>query len=108
MSWTDRLQGQPANYAPIIQTLTPADGVALETIYNALLNHATITGSSLEQYAVEERAVNLSEELADPNTPVNLANLATLKAVDVIVTPDNVHVGITPLGLGFLQTMMTG
>ncbi len=105
MSWTDQLQGQPANYAPIIQTLIPADGVALESIYTILLDHATVTGSSLEEYVIEERAVNFSEKLADPNTPINPANLATLKAVGVIISPDNVHIGPTILGLGFLTLM---
>lgn len=108
MSWTENLLGQPGNFAPIIQTLTPADGVALEAIVQLLSEHAFVSGKTLQDYVLEGTGVNFSEYFADSETPITLANIATLRAVGVISCPDNTHVGLTTLGAGFLAAMNPG
>jgi hypothetical protein len=100
MTWTDSLLGQPGNYAPIIQSLTPHDGQVLEMLVGLLSGHATQTQQTLEGYAMQGVCVGLGD-LGE------LPSLATLKAIGLIVTADFVHIGLTPLGLGFLQTMLS-
>jgi hypothetical protein len=100
--WTSQLTAQPGNYAPILQTLTPGDGECLQAIYDALEDHATITGNTLMDYVQQGICVALEQD----GVIINLPSIATLKAVGVILTTDNVHLGLTPLGYGFMQTML--
>ena len=97
-NWTDSLLGQPGNYAPIIQSLTPHDGQVLETLIGLLSDHATQTGQTLDGYAMQGVCVGLGDM-------GELPALATLKAVGLIVTEDFVHIGLTYLGLGFYQSV---
>lgn len=96
--WTDLLLGQPGNYAPIIQSLTPHDGQVLEMLIGLLSDHATQAGQSVESYAMQGICVGLGD-LGE------LPSLATLKAVGLITTTDYIHIGITPLCLGFLVSV---
>ena len=98
MSWTDSLLGQPGNYAPIIQSLTPHDGAVLEMLIVLLSDHSTQAGQTLEGYVMQGVCVGLGD-LGE------LPALATLKAVGLIATTDFVHIGLTPLGLGFYQSV---
>ena len=101
--WTQQLTAQLGNYQPILQTITQADGECLQAIYEQLLNHATVTNNTLINYVINGICVALEQD----GIIINLPSIATLKAVGVILTADNVHIGLTPLGYGFLETMNT-
>jgi hypothetical protein len=101
-TWIQQLTAQPGNYQPILQTLTPGDGECLQAIYDQLEDHATITGNTLLSYVQQSICVALEQD----GVTINLPSIATLKAVGVILTTDNVHLGLTPLGYGFMQTML--
>ena len=103
-SWTSQLTATPGNYAPILQTLTPGDGDCLQAIYDQLEAHATITGNTLLDYVQQGICVAIEQD----GVIINIPSIATLKAVGVILTTDNVHLGLTPLGYGFMQTMLAG
>jgi hypothetical protein len=103
-SWTQQLTAQPGNYAPILQTLTPGDGECLQALYDQLEDHATVTGNTLLGYVQQGICVAIEQD----GVIINLPSIATLKAVGVILTTDNVHLGLTPLGYGFMQTMLSG
>jgi hypothetical protein len=102
-TWVEQLTAQPGNYAPILQTLTPGDGECLQAIYDLLEDHATTTGNTLLGYVQQGICVAFEQD----GVVINLPSIATLKAVGVILTTDNVHIGLTPLGYGFMQTMLT-
>lgn len=96
--WTEQLAGQPGNYAPIIQSLTPHDGAVLQELIELLSDHATALNTTLLDYVNRGVCVGLGE-LGD------LPALATLKALGLILTSDFVHISLTPLGLGFFNAM---
>lgn len=98
MSWTEQLAGQSGNYAPIIQSLTPHDGEVLQELIGLLSDHATALNTTLLDYVNRGICVGLGD-LGE------LPALATLKALGLIITKDFVHIGLTPLGLGFFNTM---
>lgn len=102
--WTDQLTAQPGNFAPILQTITQADGLCLQEIYDTITAHAENNGFLLWDYIVGGFCVSLQEQI-EANGAVNLASIATLKAVGVIMSIDNVHIGITPLGYGFMESV---
>jgi hypothetical protein len=99
--WTQQLTAQLGNYQPILQTITQADGECLQTIYDQLEDHATITGNTLLDYVNQGICVAIEQD----GVVINIPSIATLKTVGVILTSDNVHLGLTPLGLGFLEAM---
>jgi len=101
-TWTRQLTAQPGNYAPLLQTLTPGDGECLQAIYDQLIAHATATNQTLLDYVLSGVCVALEQD----GVIINLASIATLKAVGVIITSDNIHLGLTVLGYGFMQSVM--
>lgn len=105
MSWTDQLTAQSGNYSLILTTLTPDDGLCLQAVYDTLNAHATAFNSTLMNYVLQGVCVNLQEQMDDANNPIKLPNLATLKALDLITTNDNIHIGLSLLGYEFLQSV---
>lgn len=103
--WTDQLTAQPGNFAPILQVITKSDGECLQEICDTLKSHAEAASSELLDYVVSGVCVNMKEQIYGQSSLINLASIATLKAVGVIMTTDNMHVGVTPLGLGFMESV---
>jgi len=101
-TWTQQLTAQPGDFTPILSTITHEDGECLQAIYDALINHATVTGNTLSDYVAQGICVGLEQD----GVVINTASIATLKAVGVLLTTDGVHLGLTPLGFGFMQTML--
>lgn len=101
-TWTSQLTAQPGDFTPILSTITQGDGECLQAIYDALNNHATATGNTLPDYVTQGICVGLEQD----GVVINTASIATLKAVGVVLTTDGVHLGLTPLGFGFMQTML--
>ncbi|MFM1842732.1 MAG: hypothetical protein RLZZ490_1469 [Cyanobacteriota bacterium] len=101
-TWTSQLTAQPGNYAPLLQTLTPGDGECLQAIYDQLSAHATATNQTLLDYVLQGVCVAIEQD----GMIINLPSIATLKAVGVITTPDNIHLGLSVVGYEFMQAMM--
>jgi hypothetical protein len=101
-TWTSQLTATSGDYTPIIQTITSDDGECLQSIYDTLESHATSTGNTLTDYVQQSICVGLENDETIVNTP----SIATLKATGVIVTNDNVHIGLTTLGYGFMEVML--
>ena len=102
-TWTSQLTATPGNFTPILSTITQGDGECLQAIYDALADHATVTGNTLSDYVTQGICVGLEQD----GVVINTASIATLKAVGVVLTNDGVHIGLTPLGYGFMQAMLT-
>lgn len=95
---------QSGDYSVITKAITANDAIAFGTIYQLLNAHALISKKidsdkfyTILDYAESGIAVNFSDQ------NLAIAAIATLKAVGLIATNDNVHIGITLLGLGFYQ-----
>ena len=101
-TWTSQLTATPGDFTPILSTINKADGECLQAIYDALTNHATVCNQTLLDYVNGGVCVALNID----GTIINIPSIATLKAVGIILTTDNVHIGLTPLGYGFMQTML--
>jgi hypothetical protein len=101
-TWTSQLTATSGDYTPILQTITPDDGECLQAIYDALEDHAVTTGNTLIGYVQQGICVALEND----ETVINTPSIATLKATGVIATNDNVHIGLTTLGYGFMQAML--
>ena len=101
-TWTSQLTAQPGDFTPILSTITPGDGECLQAIYDALTDHATATGNTLSDYVTRGICVGLEQD----GVVINTASVSTLKAVGVVLTNDSVHIGLTPLGYEFIQTML--
>jgi hypothetical protein len=106
-TWTSQLTATSGDYTPILQTITPDDGECLQSVFDTLQDYATATNTSLLDYITKGICVALSEQIEDENIPIKLENLATLKAVGLIITTDYVHIGLTPLAYGFLNSVNT-
>lgn len=102
-TWTQQLSAQPGNYTPILSTITQGDGECLQAIYDKLSNHADTLYNSLYDYVVQGLCVAIDQD----GVIINPASISTLKAVGLIITSDNVHIGLTLLGYGFMQEMST-
>ncbi len=88
---------QSGDYAPIINTITSDDALVFEAIINTLDTHSQGQNLTLQDYIAQGICVNMEG--------VDIASIATLKAVGVIATTDNIHIGLTPLGYGFYQSV---
>ncbi|MGA0201157.1 MAG: hypothetical protein ACO3NK_18930 [Prochlorotrichaceae cyanobacterium] len=102
-TWIQQLTATPGNYAAILQILTPGDGECLQSIYTQLEEHAVTTGSTLQDYVNQGICVSIEQD----GSVINLPSIATLRAVGLLITTDNVHLGLTLLGYGFMQAMLT-
>lgn len=102
-TWTSQLTAQSGVFTPILTTLTPDDGECLQAIYDALEAHATVTNQTLMDYVTNGICVALENN----ETVINTPSIVTLKAVGVILSSDGVHIGLTMLGYGFMQTMLS-
>ncbi len=101
---TSLFTAQSGDYSVITQAIPANDALAFGAIYQALRDHASISKKNnsedsytIADYVQEGIAVNLSDENLD------IAAIATLKAVGLIATSDNIHIALTLLGLGFYQ-----
>ena len=95
---------QSGDYSVITQTITANDALVFGDIYQALSDHASISKKieseefyTILDYVQSGISVNLSDAILDT------AAIATLKAVGVIATNDNIHIALTLLGYGFYQ-----
>lgn len=93
---------QSGDYSVITKAITANDAIAFGAIYQALSDHALVSKKidsdefyTIINYAQSGITVNLS------NDNFNIASISTLKAVGLIATNDNIHIGLTLLGLGF-------
>lgn len=86
---------QSGDYSVITQAITANDALVFEAIYEALEAHAIATNKTLMDYINQGICVSLSGYSSDA--------IVTLRAVGVIATSDNVHIGLTLLGYGFYQ-----
>ena len=113
---------QSGDYTPIINTITRDDAIAFALIYNTLESHAqntkktqvqiqggvliTITSENpytILDYLNNGTAISFEGQITSGN--LSIASIATLKAVGVIATADNIHIALTPLGYGFYQSI---
>ena len=92
---TSLFTAQAGDYGVIRQAITADDALAFAAIYQAINEHAIITGKTLADY--------ISQCICIALTGYSIAAISTLKTVGVIATTDNVHIGLTPLGYGFYQ-----
>lgn len=84
-------------YELIVNTITSDDALVFEAIINTLDTHSQGQNLTLQDYIAQGICVNMEG--------VDIASVATLKAVGVIATTDNIHIGLTPLGYGFYQSV---
>lgn len=101
-TWTSQLTAQLGNYTPILSTITQVDGECLQSIYDTLVNHALDCNTTLLDYVNQGICVALNINETVIKTPF----IATLKVIGIVLTNDNKHIGLTPLGYGFMQTML--
>lgn len=94
---TSLFTAQSGDYAPIIGTITANDALVLEAIIGTLNTHSQGQNLTLQDYIAQGICVNMEG--------FNVASIATLKAVGVISTNDNIHIGLTPLGYGFYESI---
>lgn len=113
---------QSGDYAPIINTITRDDAIAFSLIYGTLESHAQNTKKAQVQiqdgilttiisenpytiwdYLNNGTAISFEGQITSGN--LSIASIATLKAVGVISTADNIHIALTPLGYGFYQSI---
>lgn len=102
-TWTSQLIVQSGNYTPILSTITQSDGECLQAIYDILTNHAITCNSTLLNYVNDGIRVELDIDEIVINTP----SIATLRAVGIVLTNDNKHIGLTLLGYRFMQAMLS-
>jgi hypothetical protein len=89
------------NYSTITSVITADDAIAFTAIYDALRTHAE---SIKKPPDYEEFYTLLDYVQGGINVALegySVAAIATLKAVGLITTSDNVHIGLTALGYGF-------
>lgn len=98
-TWTQQLTATSGDFTPILSTITQADGECLQAIYDSLKTHSN---DDLYSYVVDNVCVYIEKD----GIIVNLPSIGTLKAVGLIISNDNNHIGLTPLGYGFMQTML--
>ena len=94
---TSLFTAHSGDYSVITQAITANDAVVFGAIYEALSDHASASKYTILDYVQSGTQVNLSENNLDT------AVIATLKAVGVITTNDNIHIALTLLGYGFYQ-----
>lgn len=92
---TSLFAAQSGDYSVITQAITADDALAFRAIYEAIEAHAIATNNTLMDYINQGIRVSLEG--------YSVAAIATLKAVGVIQSSDNVHIGLTILGYGFYQ-----
>jgi|GEM_PF-3484463 len=101
---TSLFTAQSGNYSVINQAITANDALIFGAVYQALSAHASVLRKpqSEEFYTILDYVQSgIQVNLSDEN--FNVDSIATLKAVGLIATSDNVHIGLTLLGLGFYQ-----
>ena len=99
---TSLFTAKSGDYSVITQAITANDALVFGNIYQALSDHASISKKlqsdgfyTIPDYVRSGIQVNLNKD------NFNDASIATLKAVGLIATSDNIHIGLTLLGLGF-------
>ena len=84
---------QSGDYSTITDVITANDAIAFGIIYNAVEAHSIATGRTINDYISQGIHIAISD--------LNIAAIATLKAVGLITTSDNIHIALTALGYGF-------
>lgn len=92
---TSLFLSQSGDYSVVTQAITADDAIAFGSIYEAIEAHAIAANKTLLDYIDKGVCVRLDG--------YSIAAIATLKAVGLIQTSDNVHIGLTLLGYGFYQ-----
>lgn len=92
---TNLFSSQSGDYSVITQAITADDAIAFEAIYEAIKAHAIAANKALEEYIAQGICIAIEG--------YSVAAIATLKAVGVIQSSDNIHIGLTMLGYGFYQ-----
>ena len=91
---------QPNDWTLFNNTLTLANAHHFASIYQALANHASVCTNPLtnQSYTLLEY-VQQGICVAIPDCPLDA--IATLKGLNLIISTDNVHIGLTPLGYDY-------
>lgn len=91
------------DYSTITNVITTDDAIAFESIYNSIKTHAELCKKppNFEEFYTLLDYVQGSISVALEGYA--LSAIATLKAVGLITTIDNVHFALTALGYGFYQ-----
>jgi hypothetical protein len=91
------------DYSTITNVITADDAIAFDSIYNAIKTHAELCKKPPD---FEESFTLLDYVQGGINVALegySVAAIATLKAVGLITTSDNIHIAITALGYGFYE-----
>lgn len=91
------------DYSTITNVITADDAITFESIYNAIKTHAELCKKPPD---FEESFTLLDYVQGGIGVALEgyaLSTIATLKAVGLIATSDNVHITITALGYGFYE-----
>lgn len=86
---------QPNDWALFNSTLTLANAQHFDAIYQALRDHAIQVDKTLLDYVAQGVCVAL------PDYPLDA--IATLKGLNLIISNDNLHIGLTALGYDYHQ-----
>jgi len=99
---TSLFPAKSGDYSVITQAITANDALVFGDIYQALSNHASVSKNpNSDRFYTILDYVQLGIQVNLSNDNFNVASIATLKAVGLIATNDNIHIGLTLLGLGF-------
>lgn len=93
---------QSGNYSQITTLITLLNAQHFVSIYQALSNHASLCTNPITQqtYTLLEY-VQQGVCVAIPDCPLDA--IATLKGLNLIISPDNTHIGLTPLGYDYFN-----
>jgi hypothetical protein len=98
---TSLFSAQSGDYSVITQAITADDAIAFGAIYDEIKAHA----ESVQKSPTFEETYTLLDYVQSGVCVAlqgySLGAIATLKAVGLIATSDNVHIGLTLLGYGF-------
>lgn len=89
------ITGTSGDYSLIGKGITPDDAIIFVSIYEAIEAHAIAQEKTILEYVTQGVCVAIEG--------YSIPAIGTLKAVGIIQSGDNVHIGITVLGYGFYQ-----
>ena len=92
---------QSGDYSQITSLITLANAQHFASIYQALANHASVCTNPLtnQSYTLLDYVQQGICVAIGGNYPLDA--IATLKGLNLIVSSDNVHIGLTPLGYDY-------
>ena len=93
---------QPGDYSQITALITLSNAQHFVSIYQALSDHASLcTNPTTQQTYTLLEYVQQGICVAIPDCPLDA--IATLKGLNLIISPDNTHIGLTPLGYDYFN-----